>query len=84
MTIVMAYRTWKSVAVIADCRVSYNPPYEDVDDYLQKLYQIGTRLVIGFAGPLQGAYQIMELVRANARSYSKPPVAENLLSTHFR
>jgi hypothetical protein len=49
-----------------------------VDDYLQKLYQIGDRLVMGFSGPLQGAYKVMELVRENARSYSKPTTADNL------
>lgn len=78
MTVVIACKLWKVVAVIADCRVSYLPPYEEVDDCLQKLYQIGNRLVIGFAGPLQGAYEVMELVRENARSYSKPSTADNL------
>jgi hypothetical protein len=78
MTVVIACRFWKAVTVIADCRVSYMPPYEEVDDCLQKLYQIGDRLVLGFSGPLQGAYEVMELVRENMRSYSKPPVASNL------
>jgi len=75
---VIACKFWKTVAVIADCRVSYSPPYKEVDDYLQKLYQIGDRLVLGFAGPLQGAHKIVELVRDNAWSYSKPPIASNL------
>jgi hypothetical protein len=78
MTVVVACKLWKAVAVIADCRVSYLPPCEEVDDYLQKLYQIGNRLVMGFAGPLQGAYKVMELVQENARSYSKPATADNL------
>jgi hypothetical protein len=78
MTIVTACKLWKAVAVIADCRVSYSPPYEEVDDYLQKLYQIGDRLVMGFAGPLPGAYKVMKLVRRNTRCYSKPAIADNL------
>lgn len=78
MTVVIACKFWKAVTVIADCRVSYTPPYEEVDDYLQKLYQIGDRLVLGFSGPLQGAYEVMELVRENMHNYSKPPIASNL------
>ncbi len=78
MTIVIACKFWKTVAVIADCRVSYLPPHKEADDYLQKVYQIGNRLVLGFAGPLQGAYEVMELVRENARNYPRPPVAHNL------
>ena len=47
------------------------PPYEEVNDYLQKLYQIGDRLVLGFSGPLKEAYEVMELVGENMRSYSQ-------------
>lgn len=78
MTLIVACRFWKAVAVIADCRVSYAPPYEEVDDCLQKLYQIDDRLVLGFAGPLEGAQKIMKLVRRNTQGYSKPPIADNL------
>jgi len=78
MTIVVAYKAWKAVAVIADCRVSYESPYEEVDDCLQKLYQIHDRLVMGFAGPLQGAYEVMRLVRENTRNYPRHPTAHNL------
>jgi len=78
MTLIVALKLWKTVAVIADCRVSYLPPYEEVDDYLQKIYQIGDRVVMGFSGPLQGAYEVMELVRVNASRYSSTPVADNL------
>jgi hypothetical protein len=78
MTIVIAYNCLKTVTVIADCRVSYEPPYEQVDDCLQKLYQIHDRLILGFAGPLQGAYEVMRLVRENARNYSRRPIADNL------
>lgn len=78
MTMIVAAKFWRALAVIADCRVSYVPLYEEVDDYLQKLYRIGDRLVLGFAGPLQGAYEILKLVRKNTYSYSKPPIASNL------
>jgi hypothetical protein len=78
MTVVIACQLFPAIAVVADCRVSYPPPYEEVDDCLQKLYQIEDRLVMGFAGPLKGAYKIMALVRDNVQSYSKPPIADNL------
>ena len=77
MTVVVACWFLKSVAVIADCRVSYVPTGV-VDDNLQKIYQIGERAVLGFSGPLPGAYQVVELVRRNMRGYSKRPVASNL------
>lgn len=77
MTIIVACKFWKAVGVIADCRVSYLPKYSEVDDYLQKLYQIDNRLVMGFAGPLQGAYEVMKLVRKNLQSYPKPRIADN-------
>jgi hypothetical protein len=78
MTLIVALKYWKTVAVIADCRVSYEPPYDEVDDYLQKIYQIGDRVVMGFSGPLQGAYEVMDLVRVNVRRYSSSPVADKL------
>lgn len=80
MTVVIACKFWKAVAVIADCRVSYLPPYQEVDDCLQKIYQIGDRLVLGFSGPLQGAYEVMALVEKNAQEYSRTPIADNLQS----
>ncbi|RLC81906.1 MAG: hypothetical protein DRJ03_09400 [Chloroflexi bacterium] len=78
MTVIIAHKFWKVVAVIADCRVSYQPPYDEVDDYLQKIYHIENKLVMGFAGPVQGAYKVMELVRKNLQDYSKPLIADNL------
>lgn len=78
MTVVIAYKSWRAVAVIADCRISYEPPYEEVDDCLQKLYYIHDRLVMGFTGPLQGAYEVMQLVRENALNYSRHLAADRL------
>lgn len=78
MTVIVAQKLWKAVCVIADCRVSYSPPVEQVDDYLQKLYQIGDRLVLGFSGPLAGAYEVMDLVKENARRYRRPATAFGL------
>jgi hypothetical protein len=36
-------------------------------------------MVVGFSGPLAGAYKIIESIRRNFTHYSKPPVAINLL-----
>ncbi len=77
MTVVIACRFVKHIAVFADCRVSYEHT-NSVDDNLQKIYQIGKRMVLGFSGPLQGAYRVMQAVRRNAGAYSKRPVASNL------
>jgi hypothetical protein len=77
MTVVIACHYLKLIAVFADCRVSYQCT-NTVDDNLQKIYQIGTKMVLGFSGPLQGAYQVIQAVRRNARTYSKRPIASNL------
>jgi 20S proteasome alpha/beta subunit len=79
MTVVVACRFLKTATIFADCRVSYaNSQAKDVDDNLQKIYQIGDKMVIGFSGPLSGAFQVMEVLRKNLKTYSKPPVASNL------
>lgn len=78
MTLVIAHKFWRAVAVIADCRVSYGPQSSDRDDCLQKIYQISNRLVIGFSGPLWGAYEVLQLVRENVSAYPRQPVAYNL------
>ncbi len=78
MTLVIAHKFWKTVAVIADCRVSYGPQCDDRDDYLQKIYQIHSRLVLGFSGPLPGAHRVLQLVKENVCDYRRPPVAHNL------
>lgn len=70
MTIVLAYPFLREIGIIADCRVSYPFPQEP-DDCLQKLYQIHNRLVIGFAGPLNGAFKVLEHVRINALKYPR-------------
>ncbi|MFW6126338.1 MAG: hypothetical protein ACOC58_04455 [Chloroflexota bacterium] len=79
MTAIVAWWTLKSVAVVADCRVTCPPERDKADDCLQKLYQIGDRFVIGFAGPLQGAYEVLDFVRENWEQYRDPPIADNLL-----
>ena len=77
MTIVVASRFLKTVVIVADCRVSYQG-MKEVDDNLQKIYQIDKRMVLGFSGPLAGAYQVMEAIRRNLSKYSKRPIASNL------
>lgn len=79
MTVVIACRFLKSVSVIADCRVSDGGRTE-ADDNLQKIYPLDNRMVVGFSGPLAGAYQVLDAIRRNRRAYSKRPVATNLLT----
>jgi hypothetical protein len=79
MTVVVACRLLKTVAVFADCRVSYTDGSpEEVDDNLQKIYPIDKRMILGFSGPLSGAYQVIQGLRRNLGKYSKRPVASNL------
>jgi len=53
MTVVIAASSGKQSQSSLTVEFSYMPPYEEVDDYLQKLYQIGDRLILGFSGPLK-------------------------------
>ena len=78
MTVVVAARLLGSIVVVADCRVSYEGTAAK-DDELQKLYQIGGKTVLGFTGPLDGAYEVLEAVRKNSISYSKPDVSSGIL-----
>jgi hypothetical protein len=78
MTIVIAHQFLNSVMIFADCRVSYKKTRQ-VDDNLLKIYQIDSRMVIGFSGSIEGAHRIMNRIKKNVADYSKPPVAVNLL-----
>ena len=62
MTLVVGWKFGSGIALIADCRVSYKGRPEVYDD-LQKLYWIGDNSVLGFSGPLEGAYQVIEAIR---------------------
>lgn len=77
MTIVIANRLLNSIIIVADCRVSYTGS-NVVDDNLQKIYQLNKRMVLGFSGPLSGAYQVLDKIKSNISNYSKPPIADNL------
>ncbi len=81
MTIVIAYHSLTHIAVFADCRVSYDCTGAVADDNLQKIYQIGDKMILGFAGPLLGAHQVISAVRDNLKTYPKRgrPTAENLV-----
>ncbi len=71
MTLVVATRLLKHIAVIADCRISYGPEERRVDDCLQKLYQVDRCLVLGFSGPVEGAHQVLTQVRHNLDNYDR-------------
>jgi hypothetical protein len=79
MTLVLGCRFLKSTTVIADCRVSYDG-IQAVDDNLQKLYQIEEKVVLGFAGPLAGAAQVMDGIRQSRVRQERHKSASNLLS----
>jgi hypothetical protein len=89
MTVIAAIPFFRHLVVIADSRVSDENIPGEAGDFLQKLYPIGNvsfglRVVIGFSGPLEGAYEVLEGVRKKARAYSKPAVAANLLKDIVR
>lgn len=80
MTLVAACRFPQTIYLFADCRASYSigARLTAVDDNLQKLYQIADKLVVGFSGPLPGAYWVLKTVHTNATRYSRRPAAINL------
>ncbi len=78
MTIVVAAQFLNSIGVFADCRVSYEQPFQP-DDNLQKIYQVHDRMVLGFSGPLTGAYAVISEIAKNLKTYRRQPVAVNLL-----
>lgn len=65
MTVIIAFNYHSSLSVIADCRVTY-PGSKSIDN-LQKLYQFGDYVVLGFSGPLKGAYQVIEEIKKNIK-----------------
>ncbi len=79
MTVVVACHYLKTAVVVADCRVSYGKGANCVDDNLLKLYPF-SNVILGFAGPLKGANEVVGAVRENYRNYSKPKIASNLIS----
>jgi hypothetical protein len=69
MTIVVALPLFHKVIVVADSRVSWEGRSEK-DDILQKIYQVGDRMIIGFSGPPDGAYPIFKAIGENEKTYS--------------
>lgn len=73
MTLVLGYHFLSGIVVVADCRASYADG--NVYDNLQKLYQVGDYTVLGFAGPLAGAAQVLEDIRRRRAEPSKRSTA---------
>src|SRR6266536_3621701 len=73
VTVVAAMHHLSGITIIADSRVSFgeNRP---VHDGLQKLYQVGDKIVLGFAGPLAGAHFVIEAIRENRKRSSNRAV----------
>lgn len=69
MTVVVALPLFHKVIVIADSRVSWQGKNE-VDDILQKIYQVGDRMVVGFSGLLDGAYPVFKAIKENGKTYT--------------
>ncbi len=89
MTIVLGARFLTETLVIADSRISYGENSVLADDILQKLYPIGGREmgflgVIGFSGPLEGAYHVLTAVRQMMRRYNKRQVVSSVMDDLVR
>lgn len=69
MTVVVALPLFHKVIVIADSRVSWEGK-DEVDDILQKIYQVGDRMVVGFSGLLDGAYPVFRTIKENEKTYT--------------
>jgi hypothetical protein len=83
MTVIVAFRSLAHILVVSDCRVSYIE--NDLgDDNLQKIYQIGHKFIVGFCGPLSGAYEVMNQIADNLQNYKKELTAGNLHSDVVR
>lgn len=83
MTVLIACNYLTSLIVVADSRVSYatdRTKEAPVDDNLQKIYQIHDRMILGFCGSLEAAHRVIIGINRNLETYSKPPIAVNLLS----
>ena len=69
MTVVVALPLFHKVIVVADSRVSWKGN-DEVDDILQKIYQVGDRIVVGFSGLLDGAYPVFKAIKENGETYT--------------
>lgn len=70
MTVLIALRHLSGVTIIADSRVSFGTS-QPVHDGLQKLYQVGDKIVFGFTGPLAGAFQVIQEIKKNRNRNSR-------------
>jgi hypothetical protein len=77
MTVVVALPLFHKVIVIADSRISWSGS-DEVDDILQKIYQVCDRMVVGFSGSpgfpgqRESAYKVFKAIEEEQKTYSGP------------
>ena len=68
------------IIVIADCRVSWDPPAFQPQDNLQKVYPVGPTGIFGFSGSIQAAKAVVAEFIQRAAGKPLPPSAADILS----
>lgn len=80
MTAILAIDFMYQIIVIADCRVSWDPPVFQPQDNLQKIYPVGPTGIFGFSGPIQAAKAVVTEFIQRATDTPLPPSAADIVS----
>jgi hypothetical protein len=80
MTAILAIDFHYQIIVIADCRVSWDPPAYRPQDNLQKIYPHGPTGIIGFSGSVPVAKAIASYMRDHTLGKPLPPSAADIVS----
>lgn len=80
MTAILAIDFMYQIIVIADCRVSWDPPVFRPQDNLQKVYPVGPTGVFGFSGSVQAAKAVVTEFIQRAGDTPLPPSAADIVS----
>lgn len=80
MTAILAIDFHYQIIVIADCRVSWDPPTYNPQDNLQKIYPHGPTGIIGFSGSVLAAKAVASYMRDHTLGKPLPPSAADIVS----
>ena len=80
MTAILAIDFMYQIVVLADCRVSWDPPGFKPQDNLQKIYPVGPTGVFGFSGPVEAAKAVVTGFVASVAGKPLPRSAAGIVS----
>jgi len=80
MTAILAIDFMYQIIVIADCRVSWDPPVFRPQDNLQKIYPVGPTGIFGFSGSVQAAKVVVTDFIHRVSGKPLPPSAADIVS----